>query len=115
MDAAQCPEGSRTRPTTGWISPEGDFYPCNAYAHTEKAREICESLSLDVDPLWGDVRLSIENLGWLHVGLVYGILTVTHDPNEKQAGLLFSWMDQGVEVDGLFMGPPKTPKRSLLF
>ena len=49
----------------GWISPEGEFFPCGYGCHTEKAREIVGNLALsdDVD----DASRYLEDSGWLAV------------------------------------------------
>ena len=33
---------------TGWLSPEGYFYPCPTYEHYYKAKEIIKNLSIKV-------------------------------------------------------------------
>ena len=47
---------------TGWISPDGRFFPCGYGCHTEKAREIIGLLKPVNDPRW-----YLEVKGWLAI------------------------------------------------
>lgn len=52
---------------TGWLSPNGDFYPCGVYEHMSIAREILndETANRADDKLtdFGFVSISISQLG----------------------------------------------------
>lgn len=52
---------------TGWLSPNGDFYPCRVYEHTSLARKILndETASLADDKLQdrGFAKITLSNLG----------------------------------------------------
>ena len=52
---------------TGWLSPNGDFYPCGVYEHLSLAREILkdEIANTDDEKLHdcGFVSISISQLG----------------------------------------------------
>jgi hypothetical protein len=65
---------------TGWLAPNGDFYPCEVYDHVEVAREIIDKLNVPRDGryhsddiLWssGWVKITRFFLGVKEQGIVW--------------------------------------------
>lgn len=50
---------------TGWLSPEGDFYPCFSYDHNEEARAILKNLG----HICHHPDDELMDLGWVYVGI----------------------------------------------
>lgn len=51
---------------TGWLSPEGDFYPCYSYDHNEEARSILKILGREY-PHHPDDELM--DIGFVYIGI----------------------------------------------
>jgi len=72
--------------STGWLSPDGNFYPCHWMQH----QYIMHDLGMD--------PIEAEKMGWVKLDDHYGPLW-TIDPNQKQIDLMFDWYrDHGKEI-----------------
>ena len=72
----------------GWLSPEGDFYPCGPYGHIDLANELADSLYLNVGTkdTEDDFLLSAQWIKLFCDGLVIGNRICLNMPkyNKKQ-------------------------------
>ena len=66
---------------SGWLSPDGCFYGCKAFEHTNKADEICSSI-YDVFSNHPDVELLSR--GWIHFTLLYAYMNENCTITDKQ-------------------------------
>lgn len=56
----------------GWLSPDGSFFECDAYGHTEEAREIVDKFGYSNINLEGRYMQEDDNLmshGWCYIGM----------------------------------------------
>lgn len=53
----------------GWLSPNGDFYPCDLYDHIMIAEKLVEFYKYP-ETYSGDIVLM--NHGWVHITSAYG-------------------------------------------
>ena len=51
---------------TGWLSPEGEFFPCKHYEHISKAEDLCKLLGISEDVIYDDELLK---RGWAKLGI----------------------------------------------
>lgn len=52
---------------TGWLGPDGNFYPCKHYEHVSKAEEICNVFLYPISHTHYDDELL--KLGWAKLGI----------------------------------------------
>lgn len=82
--ARDFPQRSALEPDSGWLSPQGKYYPCGSYKHIATAR----MLALEVGVPHGRGGRVLEERGWISVfdGLA---CIVDNEPTQKQLDVLF--------------------------
>lgn len=79
-----------TKPTGGWLAPNGDFYPCESWLHDWMAESICRAV---LGKLEGTRYL--EQKQWIRVHDNGNLGTATDDPlTQAQRNALFDLYTQ---------------------
>ena len=92
---------------TGWLGPDGNFYPCKHYEHVSKAEEICGVFLYPISHTHYDDELL--KLGWAKLGV--SLLGNKHfyirwekrltDFQKYELKSLFDNQKQGLPLDAL--------------
>ncbi len=77
---------------TGWLSPDGKFYPCGLREHVSMATRIQRELHPDEEePALGGWERSLEKQNWLKLAGHQGVFGGEREPTSRQKKLVLDW------------------------